>query len=168
MKSLFIPALLLFAVLAVTPTQAQFTFEGDKQILIDADRATYEGELTILEGNVDVRQGAAKILSDKMNIYRIIDTTGDATSKELGIVSRIVASGNFKYITPDSTVTGDKGIYERSTGLIVVTGNVKLIQPSGSQVRGEKLTYNIRSKSAKFGNTCRGESCNGRVTFNIR
>jgi lipopolysaccharide export system protein LptA len=163
-----ISATVLGLTLLAGVAHAQFSFDGDEQILIDADKATYEGELTILEGNVDVRQGSATIYSDQMKIYRAADSTGGETSGDLGVVSRIEASGNFKYVTPDNTVTGNRGVYERSTGLIIVTGDVKLIQPSGSRVSGEKLTYNIKSKSARFGDTCRGENCNGRVTFNIK
>jgi len=60
-------ALLLIA--SAIPAQAQ-VFGGDKPIKVIAEKATYEGGLTILVGNVDVKQGTARIQSDTMNIYR--------------------------------------------------------------------------------------------------
>lgn len=149
------------------PASAQFSIEGGTDILIDAQKATYKGRHTILEGNVDVRQGDARILSDIMHIYRAqADTTSIGAAATMGEVTRIEAEGNFSYKTSDNTVTGDRGVYERSTGIITVTGNVSLTQPSGSRVNGTRLTYNVNTKSARFGDGCQGNACAGRrVTF---
>ncbi len=161
---------LLFSIFAVfclgAPAQAQFDFGGDAPILIDAEQATYKNNVTVLTGKVDVRQGDAQILSDEMKIFRAAGQNG--VDGSLGLVTRIEASGNFRYITPENTVSGDRGVYIRESGKITVTGNVQLVQPSGSRVRGDKLTYSIQTKSAKFGDECVGEGCNGRVTFDIK
>ncbi len=158
--------LLISFVLFSGSAQAQFNFGGDAPILIDAETATYKNNITILTGNVDVRQGDAQILSDEMKIYRAPNS--DSPDSAIGVVTRIEATGNFEYITPDNRVTGNKGVYVRQSGKITVTGDVALVQPSGSRVRGEKLTYFIETKSAKFGDECVGEGCNGRVTFDIK
>lgn len=153
----------------VGPAAAQFSIDGGTDIIIDAEKATYKGRHTILEGDVDVRQGDAQILSDIMHIYRAqSETTSIGAAATMGEVTRIEAEGNFSYKTPDNTVTGDRGVYERSTGVIVVTGNVSLIQPSGSRVNGTRLTYNVNTKSARFGDGCQGEACSGRVTFSVK
>ena len=159
-----------FALIAVSaaPALAQFSFGGDKPIDIKAEKATYEANVTVLEGNVEVQQGDARIFADHMTIYRKSADDASAADMAIGIVTRIEAEGNFKYRTPDNTVEGDKGVYIRESGRIIVTGDVVLVQPSGSRVRGEKLTYNIENKSAKFGDECIGENCSGRVTFDIQ
>ena len=151
-----------------SPAYAQFSFGGDAPIKINAEQATYKGNLTVLTGNVDVQQGEARILSDEMKIYRKSGTDENLSSPTLGVVTRIEAIGNFEYITPDNKVTGQRGVYERETAEIVVTGNVVLTQPSGSSVRGDKLTYFIKTKNAKIGDECVGDNCNGRVQFEVK
>jgi len=158
---------LLTVFLVAAPAQAQFSFGGDEPILIEAKKATYKGNLTVLTGNVDVRQGDAQILSDEMKIYRKSGKDESVASSTLGVVTRIEASGNFEYITPENKVTGTRGVYVRETGQITVTGNVELTQPSGSTVRGDKLTYFIKTKNARIGDACVGENCSGRVQFEI-
>ena len=116
---------------------------------------------------MDVRQGDAQILSDEMKIYRKSGKEDANASPTLGVVTRIEASGNFEYITPENKVTGKVGVYVRETGQITVTGDVELTQPSGSTVRGDKLTYFIKTKNARIGDACVGENCSGRVQFEI-
>lgn len=173
MKRSFIIATSLFSLLVPAlpiTVQAQFSGDGGTDILINAEKATYRGQKTLLEGSVDVRQGEAQILSDIMSIYRAEPKPGMAPStSNIGEVTRIEAEGNFKYITPDNTVTGNRGIYDKAQEQIIVTGNVVLIQPSGSRVRGNRLVYDVKTKKAQFGNQCVGENCDGgRVNFSIR
>ena len=162
-------AMTTMALISLSGTvHAQLAVGGDAPIQINAEKATYKGNLTVLTGNVDVRQGEAQILSDEMKIFRQSGSVNELSTPTLGVVTRIEASGNFKYVTPDNTVTGTRGVYVRETGLITVTGDVQLRQPSGSTVRGDKLTYFIKTKSAKFGDQCVGENCNGRVQFEVK
>lgn len=155
-------------VMAAPAAMSQIDAEGDSDIFVKAEKATYSGSTTLLEGSVDVKQGDTRILSDKMHIYRA-DNKGDNSSANLvlGEVVRIEAEGSFEYITPANRVTGDKGVYKRDTGIFIVTGDVTYIQASGSQVRGKRLIYDVESRSAKFDNPCVGDDCSGRVRFNI-
>jgi len=157
-------AALLFAV----PCQAQLSFgDSDEPILISADKATYRGNKTVLEGNVDVRQGTARIQSETMDIFRQKAGDDETGFLSLGAVTRIVAKGKFRYTTPENTVTGQTGVYVRRTGLINVTGEVTVSQPGGSKLSGDKLVYDIARKRAKFGEDCQGDNCDGRVQFSI-
>ncbi len=150
------------------PAAAQFSFGGDSDILIDAEKATYQGRTTRLEGNVDVRQGEAQIFSDIMFIYRAERPKDGSTTTPFGAVTRIEAEGNFRYITPESTVTGDKGVYERQTGVITVTGKVKVVQKSGSTATTDKLTYNVKTETIRFQGDCLGKQCTGRPSVRIK
>ena len=92
---------LIFAAMTAS-AQAQ-VFGGDEPIKVLAERATYEGGLTVLVGNVDVTQGAARIRSDKMNIYRSEANGESSGSLKLGAVNRIDARGNFLgYVTREN------------------------------------------------------------------
>ena len=146
---------------------AQFAFGGDAPIAVNAETATYKGGLTVLEGQVDVRQSDVRIQSNQMDIFRAEAAADDAASVKLGDVTKIVAVGDFRYTSPENTVTGNRGVYERDTGIITVTGNVTFQTPNGATVKGEKLIYNVNKKTAKFGEPCKGENCEGkRVNFN--
>ena len=158
---------LFFAAAFAAPAQAQFSFGGDEDILIDAVKATYKGQETILEGSVDVRQGTAQIFSDIMHIYREKAAPTNEQSAALGVVTRIEAEGNFKYITPDSTVTGQRGVYERITGIITITGNVKVVQASGNVANTDKLIYDVKTETIRFTGNCLGKRCKNRSSIRI-
>ncbi len=159
------------AALAPATASAQIAFGGEGPIQIKADKATYKDNMTILEGQVDVRQDVARIQSDSMDIYRQTEKPQaladglKSSSLKLGGITRIVAKGHFRYSTPDNVVTGDEGIYESLSQIITVSGNVTFKQPNGSLVKGDKLIYDVTTKTAKFGNDCYGEQCSGRVFF---
>ncbi len=150
-----------------TAETAQFGFAGNQPIFVTSDLATYKSGLTILNGNVDVKQGEDRIQSDEMYIYRERtkneNSSGVDGSLKLGALTEIDARGNFRYSSPDNVVTGKKGVYDQVSGVITVTGNVRATQPSGNIIRSERLKYNVRNKTIRFGDKCVGENCNTRT-----
>jgi len=128
------------------PASAQFGFDGDGVIDVKATEAVYKGRVTVLTGDVIVKQGNAVITSDKMTIYRA-ETANGRTALQLGEITRIVAEGNFIYDAPENKVTGDQGIYRRIDKQIDVFGNVVLKQPSGNIIESEKLFYDLENIS---------------------
>lgn len=156
----------LFSLLSIAaPASAQFGFGGDGVIDVKAEVATYKGGVTILIGDVVVKQGDATIKSDKMTIYRA-ETANKRTAVQLGEITRIIADGNFSYDAPENKVTGDRGVYKRQSKLIDVFGNVKLTQPSGNVIESDTLFYDLENKRARFKNECDGGKC-GRTNFEI-
>lgn len=151
-------------VLAAAPASAQFGFQGDGLIDVKASEATYKGGITILTGDVIVKQDGAVITADKMTIYRA-QSANSRTALKLGEITRIVAEGNFVYTTPENTVTGERGIYKRSLRQIEVFENVKLKQSSGNVVESDTLIYDLKTKRARFKNDCTGKKCDGRINF---
>lgn len=177
MKKFIVGAALLsgaiFGSLHAGPAAAQVSFGNDSPINVRADRATYRGAQTILTGNVRVVQKDATILADRMDLHRSetkADNAGaDEGSIKLGNINRIVAIGNFVYITPENRVTGDKGVYERDKEIITVTGNAKFVQNNGNTVTGNTMIYDLNTNRAKVGGNCTGRNCknNDRVKINI-
>jgi len=144
---IILSALVLTAV--SLPSHAQ-VFGGDEPIKVLAEKATYEGDLTVLVGNVDVTQGVARIKSDRMNIYRSKANEETSGSLKLGAVNRIDARGNFRYTTPENNVTGDRGVYER-----------------GNTASTDKLVYNVNTETIRFSGKCQGSDCSGRPTITL-
>ena len=173
MKKIIYSLVLLGSLALTSPALAQVSFGNDGPIDVKAERATYKGSKTILIGNVRVKQKDATILADKMELFRTETTitaqgTEDTTIK-LGNINRIIAIGNFKYITAENRVTGDKGVYERDKEIITVTGNAKFVQNNGSTITGNKMIYDLNTNRAKIDGNCTGRDCkkNDRVEINI-
>ena len=148
----------------VSPAAAQFAPNSDAPIKGSADNADYRSDLTILSGQVDVRQGDVRILSDIMKIY---SRNGGVQGGAFENVSRIEAIGNFYYITPEQEVRGEQGVYEQTSDTFTVTGGVILVQDKDNVVTGEKLIYNLSSNEAKIVGTCQGRKCGSEGRVNI-
>ncbi len=163
-----LPLLAVLALLAsASPAHAQFARNSNAPINGSADNVDYRQEVTILSGQVDVRQGEVRILSDKMFIYNGEGGSGGAAFDD---VDRIEAIGNFFYLTPDQEVRGKKGVYEQSTDTFTVTGDVILLQGPENVVTGDKLIYNLTNNQARVVGTCKGRKCGreGRVNILIK
>jgi len=102
--------------------QAQFANNSGEDTVIGADDSERIGDLIILTGQVDVRQGGTRLLADKV----VLKTGGDQNINS-GIKSA-EATGNFYYITPTQEVRGDKGVFDGTTDIFTVTGDVVLLQ----------------------------------------
>ena len=148
-----------------------FGFEGNTPINITAQTASYKSSVTTLSGDVDVKQGGSRVVSDDMIIYRAKvkndETTAAQSTVKLGAITQIDAKGNFVYTTPDRRLSGTRGVYDREKNIITVTGNVVLKQGSGNVVTGDKLVYDMAKKRARVGDSCTGANC-GRVNFELK
>ena len=96
-------ASLMFAI----PAQAQFATNSKAPIKGSADNVDYRQDVTVLSGQVDIRQDDVRILSDTMKIY----SGGGSGAAAFDDVRKIEAIGNFYYITPDQEVRGEQGVY---------------------------------------------------------
>ena len=143
---------------------AQFSTDGDSPVTGSADDVDYRPNLTIFSGQVDVRQGDVRILSDKMRVHTI---NGSSGAESIDGAHKIEAIGNFYYLTPDQEVRGDQGIYLKSTETFTVTGDVVLLQGDGNVVTGEKLVYNLTDGTATVNGSCKGRKCGSKGRVNI-
>lgn len=155
----------LAAFLTVFPAmtaQAQFVAGSGVPAKISADSVEYKGNVTYLSGQVDVRQEDVRILSDEMAVYSAKGSDLSNTD-----ISKVVADGNFYYLTNEQEVRGAKGVYTRTDDTFVVTGDVILKQSDGNVVTGDTLYYNISTKHARVVGTCKGRKCGSRGRVNI-
>ena len=155
-------AFILAGFLSVSTAQAQFASGSSAPVNISADNVAYEGNTSILTGGVDVRQGDVRVLADKMTVF-----TASGGNIGQGDISRIIALGNFYYLTPEQSVRGKQGIYTRKDDTFVVTGDVIMKQDDGSVITGDKLFYNLTSKKARVIGTCKGRKCGSKGRVNI-
>ena len=153
----------LIAVMLPTAAQAQFTRNNNAPIDASADDIVNQGSVTVLRGQVDVRQGPTRILADEMKIYSGTSTGGVGA---VGDIQKIEASGNFYYLTPEQEVRGVNGVYTEGDNTFVVTGDVILLQGE-NVVTGDRLVYNLGSEEARVTGTCKGRKCGSKGRVNI-
>jgi len=154
-------ALCLLAALTLPlSANAQFASNNGQDTIIGADDSERVGDLIILSGQVDIRQGDTRLLADK-----IVLTTGGDQNKNSGIKSA-VATGNFYYITSSQEVRGDKGVFDGASDIFTVTGDVVLLQDD-SVVTGSKLVYNVATEKAQVTSDCKGRKCGPRRRVSI-
>jgi len=141
---------------------AQFASGGNSPVNITADNVAYQDGKSILTGGVDVRQGDVRVLADKMTVF-----TAGGGSLGQGDISKIIAVGNFYYLTPEQSVRGHQGIYTRNDDTFEVTGDVIMKQEDGSIISGDKLFYNLGTQNARVVGSCKGRKCGSKGRVNI-
>ncbi|MDP2117695.1 MAG: LptA/OstA family protein [Brevundimonas sp.] len=110
---------------------------SDQPISFGADAGEYVGNTVTLRGRAELIQGDNRLRADTV--------TGLSQTGE----SRIEASGNVYFVTPDQTIRGDRAVFTTANDTIVVTGDVILTQGQ-NVLTGSRLTYNTRTQSARI------------------
>lgn len=137
---------------ADAPAENDFGFGGDGPIAIQAERGTYRGRETELRGAVRVEQDGAVVTSDVMDIFRGEGDSAAAASRGLGLgaIETIDARDNFRYLTEDNDIRGNRGVYDRPTQTMTVTGNVTVAQAGGERAEAQKLVYDTASQAVRL------------------
>ena len=136
-------ALTLAALPAVGDAQ---TADNRAPIMWSAVTVEYVGDTLTLRGPAELVQGDNRFRADQIAGF---SQSGD---------SRLEATGNVYFVTPDQTIRGDRATYDTASGVIVVTGDVILTQGE-NVMTGGRLTYNTRTEAAEMD----GGGQNGRV-----
>ncbi len=110
---------------------------SDQPISFGADAGEYVGNTVTLRGRAELVQGQNRLRADTVSG---LNQTGE---------SRIEASGNVYFVTPEQTIRGDRAVYTTADDMIVVTGDVILTQGQ-SVLTGSRMTYNVRTQSARI------------------
>ena len=141
----------LFAFLAlafaVTPAFAQ------QPVSITADLFTID-EATrhaVFTGNVVVTHPTVTVSADK-----VVATYGAGGTSD---IETFDASGNVELVTPEQTATGDRAVFTPADQLLRLTGNVVVVNASGTVNAGE-LVVNLATNVSTFTSAGGG----GRVT----
>ena len=128
-------ALALAALPTVGGTQS---FQGGQPIMWGADEVSRTPTVLSLRGRAELTQGDNRIRAD-----RVEGTISD------GVLSRVEASGNVYFVTPDQTIRGDRAVYTPANDTIVLSGDVILTQGE-NVMTGGRLTYNTRTEAAQM------------------
>ena len=113
--------------------------EKKSLVTINADKMHYNKEkgCMIVDNNVVVKLDENSLMADKVIAYQ--GTTADGKKD----FTKIVATGNVVIKTPDRTLLGKKGVWERNKKIIRVTGDPVVKLKSGQEVKAEVIKYDL-------------------------
>lgn len=129
---------------AVTGAQSDATRQP---VQYGADSGEYTSDGFALRGRAEVTQGTNRLRADAIRGYTVN-----------GQLSRVEATGNVYFVTPDQSMRGNNAVYNLNDGSVVVTGDVILTQGQ-NVLTGGRLVYNVRTETARIesaGNRVRG------------
>jgi len=88
----------------------------------------------VFSGNVQVKQGEMTLAAAKVDVRYGTDQSQ---------IKELLASGGVTITNLADKASADEAVYTIETGMIVLTGNVRLAQ-AGSTMQGQKLTINLK------------------------
>ena len=140
--------ILALGVPAVTGAQSSNPADATRQpVQYGADSGEYTADGFALRGRAEVTQGTHRLRADAIRGYT---TNGELT--------RVEATGNVYFVTPDQSMRGNNAVYTLNDGQVLVTGDVILTQGQ-NVLTGGRLVYNVRTETARIesaGNRVRG------------
>ncbi|WP_313574380.1 LptA/OstA family protein [Brevundimonas sp.] len=145
--AVLLTALALPAVSGAQNTSAGRGDASRQPVQYGADSGEYTPDGFSLRGRAEVTQGSNRL---RASAIRGFTANGDLT--------RIEATGEVYFVTPDQSMKGDRAVYTLNDGNVVVTGDVILTQGK-SVLTGNRLVYNVRTETARI----EGGGGNGRV-----
>ena len=156
--------------------QAQIAPTSNGPIDITADNgtlvnstceATWSGAAEALQGTSRLRANVIKVYLKKNASTAAAlahpDPAAAGNPSDCGATQRIEANGNVYYVTPDQIAHGDDAVYTADDGLIVMTGNVIVVQSGKNVVRGDKMTIHVATRQVTIDSVAKGRGTPGRV-----
>ena len=155
--------------LAQTEAESRITglrLNGNEPIEIESDKLEVrEAEnLAVFTGNVSVTQGPTILKSGTMTVFYAKDGGSAATGSSN--IERLEVDGKV-YVKSDRQVaTGDRGVFDMKTEVLVLSGNEVVLSEGNNVLRGCKLTVQMKTGRAQVDGCSKG-SGNGRVIIKL-
>lgn len=161
---------------AAAPTQTGpggLSPQSNGPIDITADNGAYDNATceSTWTGSAEVLQGTSRLRAHEIRAFmKHKPTTPAARSASAspedqsacGAAERLEADGDVFYVTPDETARGDHAVYNADANLIVMTGDVILVQGK-NVVHGTRLTIHTQTRAAQMESDQQGRGTPGRV-----
>jgi lipopolysaccharide export system protein LptA len=118
----------VFAASNIKVTSDNFTVEDAKR------EAVFTGNVVIIHPSVTLK-------SDK-----VVVTYGEGGTSD---VKTLDATGHVSLKTKEQTATGDRAVFDPKTQILHLTGNVEVVNASGT-LNGPELTVNLATQTSTF------------------
>lgn len=152
---------------------AQIAPNGNGPIDITSDTGDFSNTTCVStwSGSAEALQGDARLRADVIKAFlkpkapSAAPPPAGATPDQqtnCGPTDHIEADGNVFYQTPDQIARGDHAVYTADNNLIVMTGDVIVLQGK-NVVRGDRLTIHVKDRIALMESSAKGRGTPGRV-----
>jgi len=159
---------------------AQISPQSSGPMDISADNGTFVAATcqSTWSGSAEVLQGTSRLRANEIRaFFKKKPGGGDGAAGKgggavgglpggpqsaCGATDRIEADGDVFYVTPDQTARGDRAVYTADNDLIVMTGNVIVVQGK-NVVRGDRLTIHVATRAAQMESDAHGRGAPSRV-----
>lgn len=125
------------------------------QVITATEKMTYAADKGTASaiGNAKVLRGEDTLTAARLDVFFQKDGNGKNTLQKIEAIDRV------KIVTPQETLTGDKGVYNALNDSATINGNVKIVR-GPNILEGTRATVNLSTKISKiYGN----EKTGGRV-----
>jgi lipopolysaccharide export system protein LptA len=131
---------------------------------ITADNGTYDNASceSTWSGAAEVLQGNTRLRARVIHAFMHHKPPSGPDQAACGPAERIEADGDVFYVTPDQRARGDHAVYNADESLIVMTGDVILVQGK-NVVHGDRLTIHTQTRAAQMESGAQGRGTPGRV-----
>lgn len=113
-------------------------------IIADRLRVDQTTKVAIFEGSVQAQQGDLVFNASELRVFY-----EDAKKGQSPAIVRVDALGGVTLKSPLETATGRTAVYDIKARIVLLLDDVVLSR-EGSQVRGERLEYNLTTGMTKF------------------
>jgi lipopolysaccharide export system protein LptA len=129
------------------------------EIVADSLEVLQKDEVALFSGNVIATQADTQIKASTMKVF--YGGAKNNSNPDAPSISKIEVTGNVFIRTKAETAQGDKGVYNVSSGIVTLTGNVALTKDKNI-IKGGSLIVDMNKGYSKIVNdSSQGES--GRV-----
>lgn len=149
MTRILTTAAIALALAALPSMGGAQSIRAGQPIMWGADEGSVTPTAISLRGRAELTQGDNRIRADRVE--------GSISNGDL---TRVEATGNVYFVTPDQTIRGDRAVYTPANDTIVLSGDVILTQGE-NVMTGGRLTYNIRTEAARMDGAGQGGRVQG-------
>lgn len=153
----FILVALLFPMFAHAQT-AKMSKDQPIEIVADKLEVIEPKQQAIFSGNVLAKQGDIDIKSQRM----VVHYSNRSAEADAQGIEKIEAYGDVFFIAPQETARGDSAVYDVSSNIIYLNGNVVLTRGE-NVIRGSQLTYDLAQGRSVVSNGGATGQSGGRV-----
>jgi lipopolysaccharide export system protein LptA len=142
---------------AQTGQSTGLQLSGDQPVQIEGDRFEVfeEQSRAVFTGNVRVSQGPTVLRTGKLTIHYASGSDGGSITSGTSKIKLLEATGGVNVQSARQVATGDTGVFDMATEVLVLSGNSVTLSEDGNVATGCKLTIAMKTGRAKL------EGCGG-------
>ena len=143
---IFVPA----SASAQTSRATGLQLSGDKPVQIEGDQLEVREDqsMAVFTGNVRVSQGETVMRTGKLVIRYAAGESGGSLTSGASKIERLEATGGVNIQSGAQVATGDSGIFNMQTEVLVLSGKRVTLSEGGNVATGCKLTVAMRTGRA--------------------